>query len=156
MRTTEAKDAKSMANIPPDDQLSSMRLHHVVPSISADPDPTESATPSSSAIKHHNIPTWTAYCSLMASTKPLTEVNTLPLIPAPAHEWQTLITLLKQTYKINYMVMGPNRKRVITLDMALCEPANQLEMNKDECKGKWVVRLDEMHTVMAALRTAGI
>ena len=97
MRTTEVKDAQSMANIPPDDQLFSMRLHHVFHGVSADQDSTESVTPSRSEIKHHNIPTWTAYNSLLALTKPLTETNALPLIPAPAHQWQTLITLLKQT-----------------------------------------------------------
>jgi len=28
-------------------------------------------------------------------------------------------------------------------------------MTRDDCKGKWVLRLGEMHTVMAALRAAG-
>ena len=28
-------------------------------------------------------------------------------------------------------------------------------MSRDECKGKWVLILGEMHTVMAALRAAG-
>jgi len=105
--------------MPPDDQLSSVRLHHVVPGVSADTDRTESVTLPSSEIKHYNIPTWTAHNSLLASTKPLTEVNTLTLILAPAHQWQTFITVLKQTQQINYTVMGPNRKMVITLDMAL-------------------------------------
>jgi hypothetical protein len=77
------------------------------------------------------------------------------LVAAPAHEWQTLITVLKQTQQINCMVLGPDRKTVITLDMALYERAKQLEMSRDDCKGKWVLRLGEMHTVMAALRAAG-
>jgi len=42
-----------MDTIPPEDKLLSMRLHHVVPGILADQDPTESVTPSSSEIKHH-------------------------------------------------------------------------------------------------------
>ena len=75
------------------------------------------------------------------------EVSALPLIAAPAREWQTL----KQTEQINCMVMRPDRKTVITLDMALYERAKQLEMTRDDCKGKWVLRLGEMHTVMAAL-----
>jgi len=28
-------------------------------------------------------------------------------------------------------------------------------MTRDDCKGKWVLRLGEMHTMMAALRAAG-
>ena len=31
-------------------------------------------------VKYHNIPTWTAYNSLLVSEKPLTEVSALPLI----------------------------------------------------------------------------
>jgi len=48
--------------------------------------------------------------------------------------------------------MGTNKKIVITLDMTLYEPAKQLEMTRNDCKGKWVLRLGEMHIVM---RTAG-
>ena len=51
--------------------------------------------------------------------------------------------------------MGPDRKTVIALDMALYERAKQLEITRDNCKGNWVLRLGEMHTVMAALRPAG-
>ncbi len=77
------------------------------------------------------------------------------MIAAPAHEWQTVITVLKQTQHIISMVMGPGRKTVITLDMALYERAKQLEMTRDDCKCKMVLRLGEMHTVMAAFRAAG-
>ncbi len=118
-------------------------------------DPEQPAPQQGGGVKYHNIPTWAAYNSLLSSQKPLTEVSALPLIAAPAHEWQTLITVLKQTQQINCMVMGPDRKTVITLDMALYERAKQLEMTRDDCKGKWVLRLGEMHTVMAALRAAG-
>lgn len=62
---------------------------------------------------------------------------------------------MKQTQQINCKAMGPDRKTVITLDMALYERAKQLEMTRNDCKGKWVLRLGEMHTVMTALRAAG-
>ena len=39
--------------------------------------------------------------------------------------------------------------------MGLYEHAKQFEMTRDNCKGKWVLQLGEMHTVMAALRAAG-
>jgi len=106
-------------------------------------------------IKCHNIPTWAAYNSLLSAEKPLTVVSALPLIAAPAHEWQTLVTVLKHTEQINCVVVGLNRKTVITLDMALYERAKQLEMTRDDCKGKWVLRLGEMYTVLAALRAVG-
>lgn len=115
---------------------------------------TRHTTPVNETI-YHNIPKWAAYNSLLSSSKLLTEVCALPLIPSPAHEWQTLLTVLKQTQQINCTVMGPDKKTVITLDMALYERAKQLEMTRDDCKGQWVLRLGEMHTVMAALRAAG-
>jgi len=51
------------------------------------------------------------------------------------------------------VVVGPNRKTVVTLDMALYERAKQLEMTRDDCKGKWLLRLGVMR--MAALRAVG-
>ena len=78
------------------------------------------------------IPTWSAYNSLISDAIPLTRTGTPPLIPAPAHEWSTLLTVLKQTQCINTVVVGPNRKTVITLDMGLYKPAKQLEMYRED------------------------
>ena len=54
---------------------------------------------------HLDIPTLTAYNALLSSLKPMTEVNVLPLVAAPAYEWQTLITALKQTEQIHCMAL---------------------------------------------------
>jgi len=97
-------------------------------------------------VKCQNSPTWAAYNSLLSAEKPLTEVSVLPLIAAAAYEWQTLVNVLKHTEQI----------KVITLDMALYERAKQPEMTRDDCKGKWLMRLGEMYTVMAALRAVGM
>ena len=76
-----------------------------------------------------NIPTWKAYNSVVSlKTFPKTKVGVIPLVPAPAHEESTLLTVLKQTQHINTIALGPNRKTVITLDMQLYEKAKQLEM----------------------------
>ena len=76
-----------------------------------------------------NIPKWAAYNSVvLLKTLPKTKVGVLPLVPAPAHEWSTLLTVLKQAQHINTIVLGPNRKTIITLDMQLYEKAKQLEM----------------------------
>lgn len=40
-----------------------------------------------------NIPVWSGYNSTMSSPMPLTRVRNPPLITAPAHEWQTLLTI---------------------------------------------------------------
>lgn len=43
------------------------------------------------------IRTWSAYISLIASELlPITRVSTPPLIAAPAHEWNTLLAVIKQ------------------------------------------------------------
>ena len=74
---------------------------------------------------------------------------------APAHEYQTLLTVIKQAEEINTVVVGPNRKVVITLDMALYERAKKLEMLLEDCKEKWVLHIGEFHTVLCALRVIG-
>ena len=52
-----------------------------------------------------NIPTWSGYHSLISHTMPVTRVGTPPLIAAPAHEGQTLLTVLMQAQKINSKVL---------------------------------------------------
>ena len=101
-----------------------------------------------------NIPTWSAYHSLIADGLPLTRVGTPPLIAAPAHEWQTLLTVLMQAQGINTKVMGPDRKTVISLDMGLYKPAKQLQMSRKDMD-HMILRPGELHIVMAELRCIG-
>ena len=42
------------------------------------------------------IPGWAGYNYLVSISKPLTEVGALPLLPGVAHEWSTLLTVMKQ------------------------------------------------------------
>lgn len=41
------------------------------------------------------VPVWSAYNSLMYDPLDITRSATPPLIPFPAHEWSTLLTVLK-------------------------------------------------------------
>ena len=101
------------------------------------------------------FPTWSAYHSLTASkVLPITRVGTPPLIAAPAHEWSTLLTVLKQAQGICAKVMGPDRKTVITLDLGLYKPAKQLQMARKDMD-HLVLRPGELHIVMAQLRCIG-
>jgi hypothetical protein len=99
------------------------------------------------------IPGWGGYNSLISTstTTKLTNVGTLPLIPAPAHEWSTLLTVLKQAQNITTMVVADSQKTVITLDMALYEKALQLTEYRPDMKGQYVLRLGELHVSMAGL-----
>ena len=98
--------------------------------------------------------TWAAYNCLVSNPMPLTYVNTPPLLAAPAHEWPTLLTILKQAQGISAKVVGPERKTVVTLDMGLYKPAKQLQMVRDDCS-HIILRPGELHTVMAQLRSIG-
>ena len=103
---------------------------------------------------HGSIPIWYAYNSLISDELPTTRVGTPPLIAAPAHEWQTLLTVLKQAQGITMKVMGPNYKTVITLDIGLYKPAKQLQMARKDTD-HLILRPGELHIVMAQLRCIG-
>lgn len=101
-----------------------------------------------------NIPTWSGYNSLVNRVNPVTRIGAPPLLASPAHEWQTLLTILKQAQNIKTAVVGSSKKTVISLDMALYQPAKQLHMSRDDLK-HIILRPGELHIVMAELRTIG-
>ena len=115
---------------------------------------TAENTEQEEVVHAHHIPGWTAYNSLLSKSMSLTCVNTPPLLAAPAHEWQTLLTILKQAQDISTKVVGPERKTVVTLDLGLYKPAKQLQMARQDCS-HLILRPGELHMVMAHLRTIG-
>ena len=72
------------------------------------------------------IPGWAGYNSLVSTSKPLTEVGALSLLPEVAHEWSTLLTVMKQAHQLKELTVGEEYITVITYDMALCAKAVQL------------------------------
>lgn len=102
------------------------------------------------------IPTWSPYNSKLKSTAlPLTTVAMMPLLAAPAHEWSTMLTVLMQAQKITAIVMGENRKTIITFDLQLYEMAVKLQLYKAPEFDHMIFRIGEMHTVMTSLRALG-
>ena len=85
---------------------------------------------------------------------PVARAVTPPLIAAPAHEWQTLLTVLMQAQNILVTVVGPRRKTVISLDMGLYQRAKKLQMARQDLR-IIILRPGELHIVMADLRTMG-
>ena len=69
-----------------------------------------------------NNPTLFAFNSLMSLKLNVTRIAT-PLVAAPANEFQTLLTVLKQAQGINAKVMGADKKTVISLDLGPYKPA---------------------------------
>ncbi|MES9879620.1 MAG: hypothetical protein ABW185_01920, partial [Sedimenticola sp.] len=105
--------------------------------------------------KQH-IPSWSAYNSVRGTPqKTLTTVAMMPLLAAPAHEYSTLLTVLKQAQKITTLVMGESHKTVITFDLQLYERAVKLQMHSAPALYHLVFRIGEMHTVLASLRAVG-
>ena len=74
------------------------------------------------------VPVWSGYHSLVTDLIPVTRAGIPPLIAAPAHEWNTLLTVLMQAQMISTQVVGLDRKTVISLDMGLYLPAKKLQM----------------------------
>ena len=64
------------------------------------------------------IPGWAGYNSSVSTSKPLTEVGALPLLPEVAHEWSTLLTVMKQAHQLKELTVGEEYITVITYDMA--------------------------------------
>lgn len=84
----------------------------------------------------------------------MTRVGKPPLIAAPAHQWNTILTVLMQAQAINVKVVGQQRKTVISLDMGLYMPAKKLKMARHDLNNI-VLRPGELHIVMAQLKTIG-
>ena len=68
-------------------------------------------------------PTWSALNSILSQPLPLTRIATPPLIAAPAHEFSTFLTVLKQAQKINTLIVGEEHKTIVSLDMGVYKPA---------------------------------
>ena len=77
-----------------------------------------------------DIPIWSGYNSTMGSPTSMKPVGNPPLIATPAHEWQTLLTILMQAQNIKTMAVGQNRRTVISLDMGLYQPAKKLQITR--------------------------
>lgn len=78
------------------------------------------------------VPVWSAYNSLIYDPLDTTRSATPPLVAFPAHEWSTLLTVLKQAQDINTLVVGADRKTVVTLDLGLYQPAKRLQMARND------------------------
>ena len=110
--------------------------------------------PENQLLKNTEIPVWTAYNSLISDPMPVTRVGTPPLIPTPAHEWSTLLTVLMMAQNIKTKVVGTTRKTVISLDLGLYQPAKKLQMARQDLN-HIILRPGELHIVMAQLRAIG-
>ena len=82
------------------------------------------------------IQVWAGYNSLLSKGKPITEVGALPLLPEVAHEWSTLLTVVKQAIQLKELAVGKDHITLIAFDMALHEKVIQLVDSCSDLKGK--------------------
>ena len=73
-----------------------------------------------------------------------TRVGTAPLIAAPVHEWNTILTVLMQAQASNVKVVGQRRKTVISLDMGHYMTAKKLQMAHHDLNDI-ILRPGELH-----------
>ena len=100
------------------------------------------------------IPSWAAYHSCVSPQMKKTRIDSAPLIAAPAHEWQTLLTILMQAQHITTKMVGVGHKTVVSLDLGLYKPTKQLQMSRSDLD-HLLLRPGELHIVMAQLRCIG-
>ena len=68
------------------------------------------------AVSSVHLPVWSGYNSLIHNTMPVARVSCPPLVAAPAHEWNTLLTILTRTQVIKTKLVNPEKKTVISLE----------------------------------------
>ena len=98
------------------------------------------------------IPTWTAYNSLISNGNPTTTSCSLPIIFGKPTEWNNLFTSLKEVQKIND-ALSPGTKTIVTFDLQLYSKALQLQLNSQI--GNFVIRLGELHVVFTVFKMLG-
>ena len=121
--------AKSLVRCPLDNNLNLYSPNQILENLGNDYDTTIPVIMEANVCK---IPTWPALNSIMSLKLPVTRIATPPLIAAPAHEFKTLLTVLKQVQGINVQIMGLYCKTIISVDLGLYKPAKQLQMSRQD------------------------
>ena len=104
------------------------------------------------------MPTWAATRSLLLSNtqESITRTNTeviAPLFKTSPTDITTLYTVLMLTQGVSAVVVGPERKTIITLDLDLYSRALQIQQTVGNTN--WVLRAGVLHIVFAALHAHG-
>ena len=99
-------------------------------------------------------PSWTVFNQSVSSEEPeQTAAGYLPIILAPAHELDTLNTVVKRCMAISSHF--DQQYTVITVDQALYCKLMELKWSVEEYQEKLIPRLGGLHTAMNFLKTIG-
>ena len=102
------------------------------------------------------VPAWTGFNQLTDGSINQEICNTgyLPLINAPAHEYDTLWTVMVLCLKISEK-MNPGQSTVITFDQQLYCKATELQWANNELCGNIFIRIGGFHTAKTFMQTIG-
>ena len=97
---------------------------------------------------------WTVFNQSLSSDEPeQTAAGYLPMILAPAHEYDTLNTVVRRCMSIS--AQCGQEHTVITVDQALYCKLMELKWSVEEYKEKLIPRLGGLHTAMNFLKVIG-
>jgi hypothetical protein len=102
------------------------------------------------------MPTWAATKSLLQSRQHVNHTISevvAPLFKTSPTDYATLYSVLTLTQEISAVVVGPERRTIITLDLDLYERA--LKIQQSVGSNSWVLRAGELHICFAALHELG-
>ena len=103
---------------------------------------------------HQSTPGWTPFNQVISkNTSPKTTVGFIPIIPAPAHEMDTIMTFIIRCQKIAEKLENPYT--VITLDQALYFRAMELVQHNRQQFRNVILRLGGFHAAMVHMAVIG-
>ena len=101
----------------------------------------------------NEVPTWSAYNSLIKEAHVKTTHCALPLLQGNPTDWLYLYTALKSAQNLNATVSSAE-KTIVSLDLQLYSKCIQLQSNLEISK-QFIFRMGELHIVFAVLKTLG-
>ena len=101
----------------------------------------------------NEVPTWSAYISLINEAHVKTTYCALPVLQGSPTDWSYLYTALKSAQNLNATVSSA-KKTIVSLYLQLYSKCIQLQSNL-EISEQFIFRMGELHVVFTALKTLG-
>ena len=101
----------------------------------------------------NDVPTWTAYNSLISKEKAISTYCSLPLIHGSPTDWSNLYSSLMVANNIR-LANSKQKKTIVTFDLQLYSKCIQLQA-REEINSTFVFRMGELHVVFAFLKCIG-
>ena len=102
-----------------------------------------------------SVPSWTGFNQLTIKGKEeVTSVGYLPIIHAPAHENDTLWTVILRCMQISQQ-LNPEQSTVVTLDEQLYSKVKELQWQNPVICSKIFLRLGSFHIAKKCMRAIG-